>query len=122
MPRSQQDRLGCGANHAEALAIIREPAEPAGLDWVELGFHAMGTASPEFSTVVYEYGYGSKTGDGFQIEDLVLEQGMCFGDNIDVHDSAWKPDVGMMPADFLVVRPRKAECVVGTPPEFPSAR
>ena len=81
-------------------------------------FHAMGTASPEFPTVVYAEGYGSNTLNGHRIMDFVLEEGMCFGNNIDLHDSRWKPDVGTMLSDFMVVRPGRAECLIGTPTEF----
>ena len=31
----------------------------------------------------------------------------------------WKPDVGCMLSDFMVVRPGKAECLIGTPTELP---
>jgi len=110
--------LVAGKTIREALEIIRKPAAKAGLDWVELGFHAMGTASPEFPTVVYAEGYGSNTLNGHRIMDMVLEEGMCFGNNIDLHDSRWKPDVGTMLSDFMVVRPNKAECLIGTPTEF----
>jgi hypothetical protein len=46
---------------------------------------------------------------------MVLEEGMCFGNNIDLHNSSWKPDVGCMLSDFMVVRKDKAECLIGTP-------
>jgi Xaa-Pro aminopeptidase len=110
--------LVAGKTIREALEIIRRPAAKAGLDWVELGFHAMGTASPEFPTVVYAEGYGSHTLNGYRIMDFVLEEGMTFGNNVDLHDSRWKPDVGTMLSDFMVVRPGKAECLIGTPTEF----
>lgn len=110
--------LVAGRTIGEAVEMIRAPARKAGLDWVELGFHAMGTASPEFPSVVYAAGYGSDSLNSARIADMVLEEGMCFGNNIDLHDSAWKPDVGCMLSDFMVVRPGKAECLVGTPTEF----
>lgn len=98
--------------------MIRKPAEKAGVDFVELGFHAMGLASPEFPTVIYREGYGGNTLNGHGIGDFVLEEGMCFGNNIDLHNSRWKPDVGCMLSDFMVVRPGKAECLIGTPTEL----
>lgn len=104
-----------GRTIKEAIEMIRRPAIKAGLDWVELGFHAMGTASPELPTVVYEDGYGHDKLNGRAIGDMVLEEGMTFGNNIDLHDSRWKPDVGCMLSDFMVVRPGRAECLVGTP-------
>jgi len=115
---ASKEALVAGKTIREALEIIRRPAAKAGLDWVELGFHAMGTASPEFPTVVYAEGYGSNTLNGHRIMDMVLEEGMCFGNNVDLHDSRWKPDVGTMLSDFMVVRPGKAECLIGTPTEF----
>ena len=116
---ASKEALVAGKTIREALALIRKPAERAGLDWVELGFHAMGTASPEFPTVVYAEGYGSNTLNGHRIMDMVLEEGMTFGNNVDLHDSRWKPDVGTMLSDFMVVRPGKAECLIGTPTELP---
>ncbi len=50
---------------------------------------------------------------------MVLEEGMCFGNNINLHNSRWKCEVGCMLSDFMVVRPGQAECLVGTPLTFP---
>jgi Xaa-Pro aminopeptidase len=110
--------LVAGRTIRDAVAMIRKPAEKAGLDFVELGFHAMGLASPEFPTVIYREGYGGNTLNGHGIGDFVLEDGMCFGNNIDLHNSRWKPDVGCMLSDFMVVRPGEAECLIGTPTEL----
>ncbi|GAA0985866.1 hypothetical protein GCM10009555_062080 [Acrocarpospora macrocephala] len=115
---ASKSALTAGRTIREALQILREPARKADVDWVELGFHAMGLASPEFPTVVYEDGWGTKSLNGHNIGDLVLEEGMTFGNNIDLHDSKWKPDVGVMLSDFMVVRPDQAECLVGTPREL----
>jgi Xaa-Pro aminopeptidase len=117
--QASKEALVAGRTIREALEIIRRPADRAGLDWVELGFHAMGTASPEFPTVVYREGYGTDTLNGHRISDMVLEEGMAFGNNVDLHDSTWKPDVGCMLSDFMVVRPKQAECLIGTPLELP---
>jgi Xaa-Pro aminopeptidase len=111
--------LVAGRTLREAWEAIRKPAEDAGLDWVELGFHAMGNASPEFPTVIYAPGYGANALNGAGIGDFVLEEGMTFGNNIDLHDSRWKPDIGCMLSDFMVVRPGEAECLIGTPRELP---
>lgn len=115
---ASKEALVAGRTIGEAIAMIRKPAEKAGLDWVELGFHAMGTASPEFPTVIYREGYGTNSLNGHRIMDMVLEEGMTFGNNIDLHDSRWKPDVGTMLSDFMVVRPGQAECLIGTPTEL----
>jgi Xaa-Pro aminopeptidase len=107
-----------GKTIAEAIAEIRRPADKAGINWVELGFHAMGLASPEFPTVVYDDGYGSRSLNGSGIGHLVLEEGMHFGNNIDLHDQAWKSDVGIMYGGSMVVRPGGAEVLVDPPKEL----
>lgn len=115
---ASQEALVAGNTLKQAWEAVRRPAEQAGLDWVELGFHAMGMASPEFPTVVYPSGFGSNSLNGHRLEEFVLEEGMCFGNNIDLHDSRWKPDVGCMLADFMVVRPGRAEKLVEVPLEL----
>jgi Xaa-Pro aminopeptidase len=115
---ASKEALVAGRTIREAVAMIRKPAEQAGLDFVELGFHAMGLASPEFPTVIYRDGYGSNSLNGHGIGDMVLEEGMAFGNNIDLHNSRWKPDVGCMLSDFMIVRPGRAECLIGTPLEL----
>jgi Xaa-Pro aminopeptidase len=115
---ASRDALRPGVTLREAWEAVRRPCDRAGLDFVELGFHAMGLASPEFPTVIYRPGYGSPALDGSRIGDLVLEEGMTFGNNIDLHDPTWKPDVGCMLSDFMVVRDGGAELLVGTPREI----
>lgn len=110
-----QEMMRPGATLREVWEAVRLPAKKAGLEWVELGFHAMGLASPEFPTVVYEPGFGVDTLNGHGIGDLELEAGMTFGNNIDLFDPTWKPDVGCVLSDFMVVREGGAELLVGTP-------
>jgi Xaa-Pro aminopeptidase len=115
---ASKEALTAGRTIREAVAMIRKPAEQAGLDFVELGFHAMGLASPEFPTVIYREGYGGNSLNGHGIGDMLLEEGMAFGNNIDLHNARWKPDVGCMLSDFMIVRPGRAECLIGTPTEL----
>jgi Xaa-Pro aminopeptidase len=115
---ASKEALVAGRTFREAWEIVRAPADKAELDYVELGFHMMGLASPEFVSSVYPPGYGRPNANGQGIEDLVLEEGMAFGNNIDLHDSAWKPDVGCMLSDFMIVRPKRAECLVNVPTEL----
>ncbi|MBP49911.1 MAG: hydrolase [Acidiferrobacteraceae bacterium] len=99
----------------EAWEAIRAPAEKAGLDFVELGFHGHGMASPEFPTVIYRPGYGPPSLNGTGIGDLMFEEGMVFGNNIDLSNPKWKPDVGCMFGDMVVVRENCAERLVDIP-------
>lgn len=115
---ASQEALVPGRTFGEALEMIRAPAKKAKLDWVELGFNSKGTASPEFPSIVYESGYGNNPGNGDRMMDLVLEERMTLGNNVDLHDTRWKVDVGVMLGDFMVVRPGGAEKLVDTPLEI----
>ncbi|WP_420726130.1 M24 family metallopeptidase [Hwanghaeella sp. LZ110] len=116
---ASKEALTAGRSFQEAWRMIRRPAEKAGLDYVELGWHGMGLDSPVFPTVVYPEGRGSPAGNGAGTEDWELQEGMTMGNNIDLHDPSWKRDVGLMLADFMVVRPGRAECLVDVPTELP---
>jgi len=116
---ASKSALRAGNTVGDAVREIREPATRAGLNYVELGFHAMGAGSPEFPSVVYEAGFGPPMLNGDGIGGVVLEEGMTFGNNIDLHDGEWKRDVGCMLADFMVVRPKRAEALVDVPTELP---
>lgn len=102
----------------EAWEAIRQPCQRAGNDFVELGFHAMGLGSPEFPTVIYLPGYGGNALNGHRIGDFVLEEGMAFGNNHDIFNPKWKPDVGCLYSDFMIVRKGGAERLTGTPREL----
>lgn len=115
---ASQEALVPGRTFGEALEMIRAPAKKAKLDWVELGFNSKGTASPEFPSIVYEPGYGNNPGNGDRMMDLVLEERMTLGNNVDLHDTRWKVDVGVMLGDFMVVREGGAEKLVDTPLEI----
>ena len=112
---ASQEALRAGNTLREAWRAIRRPCEDAGYAFVELGFHAMGVGSPEFPTVIYGEDSPVVQLNGQGIGDLILEEGMCFGNNLDIHNPAWKIDVGCMLSDFMVVRPGGAELLVNTP-------
>jgi len=109
-----------GVTLREAWEKIRRPCEQAGYDYVELGWHGMGNASPEFPTVIYRPGWGTPSMNGDRIGNLMFEEGMTFGNNIDIHDPAWKIDVGCKLSDFMVVRPGGAELLINVPTELPA--
>lgn len=107
-----------GTTLREAWTAIRKPADDAKMDWVELGFHAKGIGSPEFPAVVYKEGYAFVTGNGMEHGDFELRNGMAIGINIDIFDPRWKPDVGCMYGDFLVVRDDGGETLIDPPREI----
>ena len=99
-----------GARLGDVWRTVREPCRAAGLDFLELGFHGHGLASPEWPTVVYKEGAGPLGGDG--LEDVELEEGMVFGINIDLFDPGWKPNVGIQLGDTVAVTASGGELLV----------
>lgn len=115
-----QDVLRPGVTLREAWTAIRGPVEKAGMDFVELGFHGHGLASPEFPTVVHRPDQGGPPSmDGTGIGDLVIRAGMVFCNNIDVFDPRWKRDVGCMYGDTMVVGADATTRLVDVPTELP---
>lgn len=88
--------------------------DAAGVDFVELGCHGHGLASPEFPTVVYreqDHGVMGQAGIG----QIQLRENMVFGLNIDLHDPAWRRDVGVMLGDMVAVTPDGADYLCNIP-------
>ena len=102
-----------------AWESIRAAADRRKLDFVELGFHGHGLGSPEFPTVVYRPGFGPSSMNGDHIGHLMFEENMVFGNNIDIFNPNWKPDVGCMFGDMVVVRKGGAQRMVNVPLELP---
>ena len=102
-----------------AWESIRAAADKRKLDFVELGFHGHGLGSPEFPTVVYRPGFGPSSMNGDHIGHLMFEENMVFGNNIDIFNPNWKPDVGCMFGDMVVVRKGGAQRLVNVPLELP---
>jgi Xaa-Pro aminopeptidase len=88
--------------------------EAAGMDFVELGFHGHGLAGIEFPAVVYREADLRATGQT-GIGDIRLRENMVFGLNIDIHDPAWRRDVGVMLGDTVAVKPGGAEYLCNIP-------
>ena len=57
--------------------------------------------------------------NGARLGDLVFEENMVFGNNIDIFDPRWKPDVGCMFGDMMVVKKGGAQKLVNVPLELP---
>jgi len=110
-------RFRPGTTLRDVWEAIRRPCQEAGLDYVELGFHGHGLASPEFPTVVYKPGEGPL--DGRDLEAYPLAANMVFGTNIDVYDPGWKKDVGLMLGDMVVVTPEGGRRLCNVPLELP---
>ncbi len=95
---------------------MREPAERRGFDFVELGFHGHGLASPEFPSSVYRPGDGGLAGPKFS--DLPLQENMVLGTNIDIHNPKWRKDVGLQIGDTFHIMSDSPRRLVNIPTEF----
>jgi Xaa-Pro aminopeptidase len=106
-----------GVTRQEVLEAFRAPAKKARIDYIELGFHGHGLSSPEFPANIYTSSKGDIMGEGST--SSVLRENMVFGTNIDIHDPAWRKDVGIMgPGDTIWVSEKGPVKLIGTPLEF----
>lgn len=120
-----------GVTIGEAVEAFREPARKANMDYVELGFHGHGLASPEFPTIVYslkepeiEVGAGTILEEGWSgvygLASIELKENMVFGTNIDIYDPSWRNDVGIMgPGDTIWITEKGPVKLIETPLELP---
>jgi Xaa-Pro aminopeptidase len=122
------EKLRPGITLTEAVSAFREPAKRARMDYVELGFHGHGLSSPEFPTVVYapEAAGGKTEKDSekawtgvYGSGAIVLKENMVFGTNVEIHDPAWRSDVGIMgPGDTIWISAKGPVKLIGAPFEF----
>lgn len=112
------EKMRPGVTLRELWEAFRRPCERAGIDYVELGFHGHGLASPDYPSVTYKTGEAPMlTGDA--LGDVVVQENMVFGTNIDLFDPNWRPDVGIMFGDMLHVTRNGARKLVNIPMQFP---
>lgn len=98
----------------DAVEAFRKPVLAAGMDYIELGLHGHGIGSPEFPTRVYKAS-SVHTLAGSAVDQVVLQENMVFGTNIDIHHPSWRKDLGLMFGDTVVVSARGARSLVHTP-------
>jgi Xaa-Pro aminopeptidase len=116
-------KLKPGVAIGEAAEGFREPARKAKMDYIELGFHGHGLSSPEFPrSATYpseklNTNRGTGPFSGFGLTEL--KENMVVAVNIDIHDPAWRKDVGIMgPADTIWITAKGPVRLVGTPTDF----
>jgi len=116
-------KLKPGVAIGEAAEAFREPARKANMDFIELGFHGHGLSSPELPRTATlpseklkrERGVGSFNGPA----SIEIKENMVIATNIDIHDPAWRKDVGIMgPADTIWVTEKGPVKLINTPLEF----
>ncbi len=112
------DKMRPGVTCRELWEAFRKPSDAAGMDYVELGFHGHGLASPDYPSVTYKSREAPMlTGDA--LGDVVLQENMVFGTNIDMFDPRWRTDVGIMLGDTIQVTRDGPRRLINTPMDFP---
>lgn len=103
-----------GNTFGEAVEAFRKPVAKAKMDFIELGLHGHGIGSPEYPTRVYKSD-STHTLAGSEADKVVLKENMVFGTNIDIHNPAWRKDVGLMFGDTVVVTAKGPRSLINTP-------
>jgi Xaa-Pro aminopeptidase len=110
------EKLKPGNPLIDALNAEKQVMRKYGLDWVELGFHGHGLGSPEDPTAIYMG--DTETTWPNAAEHTVLKENMVLATNIDIHDPAFRSDVGVMYCNTVIVKP-KPEILIDLPETLP---
>lgn len=110
------EKLKPGNPLIDALSAEKRVVRKYKLDWVELGFHGHGIGSPEDPTAIY-MGDTVKTWPN-GAEDTILQENMVLATNIDIHDPAFRTDVGVMYCNTVVVK-SAPEVLIDLPETLP---
>lgn len=121
-------KLRPGVTIGEALEAFCAPAKKANFAFTELGFHGHGLSSPEFPTMIHTLKRPESLANTEQstkgtvvygFSSIEIKENMVFATNIDIHDPAWRPDVGIMgPVDTIWVTKGGPVKLIGTPLDF----
>jgi Xaa-Pro aminopeptidase len=107
-----------GAKMGDVISLEKEIVAKHKLSWLELGMHGHGLGSPEIPEAVYM----GMNPDTWRVskaqEEVVLQENMVVGTNIDLYDSAFRKDVGIMFGDTVLIKD-KPEMFVNTPQQLP---
>lgn len=105
-----------GATMGEAWRAMRKAVLDRGMDFVELGFHGHGLASPEFPDGgVYRE---EEVPRSAVLGDVPFEEDMTVVMNIDVHNPNWRKDVGLKYGEMLHITKDGAKPLINFPREF----
>jgi Xaa-Pro aminopeptidase len=113
------EKLKPGNPIMEALAAEKRVMRKYGLGWLELGFHGHGLGSPEDPAAIYMGDAETTWPNG--AENVILKENMVLATNIDIHDPAFRYDVGVMYCTTLIVKP-VPEILVNIPESLPIKR
>jgi Xaa-Pro aminopeptidase len=108
-----------GVSFEEMIQAFREPADRAGMAYIELGVCGHGLSSPEFPSCVYGGKGGVLHEHGLaQIAPIRLQENMVFGINVDLHNPKFSTDTGLMLGDTIWVTADGPKQMTRIPVEF----
>lgn len=111
------EKVRPGNTFLDAISAEKAVLKKYKLGWLELGLHSHGLGSPEVPECVY-MGMDPKTWQiTKEMEEVVFQENMVFGTNIDLHDPQFRRDVGMMYGDTILVK-ENPELLVHVPREL----
>lgn len=110
------EKLKPGNTLLDALNAEKQVMRKYGLDWVELGFHGHGLGSPEDPCAIYMGDVETTWPNG--AEHTILQENMVLATNIDIHDPAFRSDVGVMYCNTVIVKP-VPEVLIDLPRSLP---
>jgi len=115
--QAAMEKLKPGTVIADVARAEKAVLKKYNMGWLELGIHSHGLSSPEEPECVY-MGMDPKTWYVTkEMEEVVLCENMVFGMNIDIHDPAFRKDVGVMFGDTVIIKD-KPELLVMVPEEL----
>jgi Xaa-Pro aminopeptidase len=113
------EKLKPGHPIMDALTAEKRVMRKYGLGWLELGFHGHGLGSPEDPAAIFMGDTENTWPNG--AENVILQENMVLATNIDIHNPAFRYDVGVMYCTTLVIKP-VPEVLVNIPESLPIKR
>lgn len=110
------EKLKPGNLFMDALAAEKQVMRKYGLGWLELGFHGHGLGSPEDPAAIFMGDTDTTWPNGS--ENVMLKENMVLATNIDIHDPAFRYDVGVMYCNTLIVK-STPEILIDLPQSLP---
>lgn len=112
--KSGLDMIKPGVTVYEVWQAFYKPLKAASMSYLELGIHSHDLHSGSLPKISRE----PKTKRERIIADIELRENMVFATMVDIHDPAWRDDVGIMFGDTVLVTKTGSQTLVNTPQEF----
>ena len=113
------EKLVPGNQFGDVIDAARAVVRKHDVDILELGMHSHGLGSPEPPWGIYMHTDEALAPAEKRVtqaqKDVVIQKNMVFGTNGDLFDSKWRPDLGIMFGDCVLVTDNGPKLLVNTP-------